>query len=155
MAFSIDEILISLNDKNGTPLANLLNALSLVRESLGEGSWAGFYLYSKDKEKLLLGPFQGKEACLSIEPNKGVVGSCFSSQREIYVPDVNLLSNYICCDPSTRSEFVFPLRNESNDVYAVFDVDSAKENGLKDFLPFLREFAEATKTARHLEKISL
>lgn len=154
MKLSIDEISLTLKNSNGTPLANLLNALSLAKEVLGEGSWVGFYLYSKEKKKLLLGPFQGKEACLSIEPGKGVVGSCFSSQEEIYVPDVKLLANYICCDPEARSEFVYPLKDEDGYVYAVFDVDSAEIDGLKDFLPFLRHFAEAAKATHYLEKLS-
>lgn len=155
MSFFIDGILNTLNDTNGTSLSNLLNALSLAKEKLGEGSWVGFYIYSKEKKKLLLGPFQGKEACLLIEPGKGVVGSCFSSKEEIYVPDVNLLTNYISCDPLTQSEFVYPLKDDDGNVYAIFDVDSDKQDGLKDFLPFLREFAEAVKATRHLEKIPL
>lgn len=153
MALSIDQISITLNDSNGAPLANLLNALSLLKEELGKGSWVGFYIYSEEREKLLLGPFQGKEACLAIEPEKGVVGSCFSSQEEIYVPDVNLLENYICCDPSSRSEFVYPLIDDEGNVFAVFDVDSPKIDGLKDFLPFLRKFAEAVKATPYLRKI--
>lgn len=153
MNFSIDEISVTLNDQNGTPLANILNSLSLVKSMLGKDSWVGFYLYSKDRKKLLLGPFQGTEACLSIEPNKGVVGACFSSKGEIYVPDVNLLENYICCDPIAKSEFVYPLFDEIGEVYAVFDVDSPEIDGLKDFLPFLREFAEAAKATHHLEKL--
>lgn len=152
MSFSIDEILLSLKDPNGTPLGNILNSLSLLKESLGEGVWVGFYIYSKERKKLLLGPFEGSEACLSIEPNRGVVGSSFASQKEIYVPDVNQLTNYICCDYRTRSEFVYPLKNDAGEIYAIFDIDSPKLDGLKDFLPILREYAEAVKTARYLEK---
>lgn len=154
MGFSIDEILMGLKDPNGTPLANLLNSISMVKETLGEGSWVGFYLYSENNGRLLLGPFQGKEACLSIQPGRGVVGTCFSSKSEIYVPNVNLFSNYISCDPLTRSEFVFPLMDEEGNVYAIFDVDSDKEDGLKDFLPFLREFAKAVNSTLYLKKMA-
>lgn len=155
MTFSIDEILLALKDPKGAPLANLLNSLSLLKETLGEGAWVGFYIYSEKKKTLLLGPFQGKEACLSIAPNKGVVGSSFSSQKEIYVPDVNQLTNYISCDPLTRSEFVYPLKNEEDEVYAIFDVDSPKLDGLRNFLPILKQYAEAVKVALDLRKIAL
>lgn len=148
----IDQLNRELNNESGTPLANTLNVLSMIKQTIGEGAWVGLYIYDESIKALRLGPFQGKEACLLIKPKRGLVGLCFSRNEEIYAPNVNELTNYISCDPLTLSEFVFPLRKDNGDVFAVFDIDSPKIDGLSDFLPFLKECAKTLNSAPYLEK---
>lgn len=138
----IDSLNGVLHNPNGTPLANLLNFLSLVKEECGKGSWVGLYIYSKKDDVLLLGPFQGKEACLSIKPGKGVVGECFNKRAPIYIKDVSLIENYISCDAATKSEYVYPLINNKGQVVAIFDIDSSELDGLNEKLLFLKKCAE-------------
>jgi L-methionine (R)-S-oxide reductase len=72
----------------GSSLAKLLNTFAMMRQQLGEGSWVGLYVYNEKLNTLVLGPFQGTPACEEIKPAKGVVGSCYTSKRAIYVKDV-------------------------------------------------------------------
>jgi L-methionine (R)-S-oxide reductase len=121
--------------------AKLLNACALIKEGLGEEAWVGFYLYQPTKKNLELGLFQGKPACESIPLGKGVVGSCFLIQKEIYVPDVTKFPGYISCDPDVRSEYVCPI-TKNGDVIGVFDVDSPKLDGLKEDCTTLKKAAQ-------------
>lgn len=130
---------------DGSFLGRLLNLLSLAKEECGEGSWVGLYIYDEYRNLLLLGPFQGKEACLQIKPGKGVVGECFNKRVPIYVKDVSTLTNYISCDAATKSEYVYPIMNKRGNVSAVFDVDSPELDGLKDKLPFLEKLGNILK----------
>lgn len=151
----IDQVFIELQNPNGSPLGNILNALSLIKEMVGDGSWVGIYLYDEGSEVLRLGPFQGKEACVLIKPHKGLVGECFCRNEEIYAPDVNLQSNYISCDPSTLSEYVCPLQKADGSPFGVFDIDSPKLDGLKELIPILKTISEVLKTAPYLTKFPL
>jgi len=103
------------------PTANLANAAALLWQALPEINWAGFYL-SRGSE-LVLGPFQGKPACVRISLGKGVCGTAAARRETIVVPDVNAFPGHIACDAASRSEIVVPLVREG-ELLGVLDVDA-------------------------------
>ena len=113
-------------------LANLSNAAALLWEHLGGINWAGFYLMQGDK--LVLGPFMGKTACIEIPLTKGVCGAAARTDSTQLVPDVHAFPGHIACDSASRSEIVVPLHKDGR-VFGVLDIDS----------PLLRRFTEADK----------
>ena len=110
------------------PIANLANAAALLWQALPEINWAGFYL-ARGSE-LVLGPFQGKPACVRIRLGKGVCGTAAARRETIVVPDVNAFPGHIACDAASRSEIVVPLVREGT-LLGVLDVD-APANGRFD-----------------------
>ncbi len=102
-------------------IANLANASALLYESLPDINWAGFYLLVG--ERLILGPFQGKPACIEIGPGRGVCGACVQQGETIRVADVHSFPGHIACDGASRSEIVIPLFREGK-IAAVLDIDS-------------------------------
>ena len=118
--------------------ANAANLAALVFHTLPDLNWAGFY-WMKEGE-LVLGPFQGKPACVRIALGKGVCGTAARDQRTIVVGDVHQFPGHIACDSASRSEVVVPLGRDSK-VLGVFDLDS----------PSLRRFDE--EDARALEAL--
>lgn len=102
-------------------LANLSNMAALVYSSLPALNWAGFYL-ARDGG-LVLGPFQGKVACVRIAVGQGVCGAAAQRRQTLIVPDVHEFPGHIACDPASRSEIVVPLIVEDR-VLGVLDVDS-------------------------------
>lgn len=107
------------------PIANLANASALLWEFLPDINWAGFYL--TEKEGLVLGPFQGKPACIVIPVGRGVCGTAAAGDRTILVPDVHAFPGHIACDSASRSEIVVPI-HVSGQVWGVLDIDSPMEN---------------------------
>lgn len=103
--------------------ANLSNAAALIFERLGGVSWAGFYLIEGDT--LVLGPFQGRPACIEIKPGRGVCGTAFSRRETVAVPDVREFRGHIACDERSRSEIVVPLIKDGVPV-GVLDLDSTE-----------------------------
>ena len=89
--------------------------------SLDRLNWAGFYLM--DKGSLLLGPFQGKVACIRIEIGKGVCGTAVAEDRTIRVADVHQFPGHIACDSASESEIVIPIHSEGR-IVGVLDIDS-------------------------------
>jgi GAF domain-containing protein len=106
-------------------IANLANITSVLKNSFDEFSWVGFYLVKQSD--LVLGPFQGKPACIRIALGKGVCGTSASTGRTIVVPDVRLFPGHIFCDPDTLSEIVVPLK-AGEKVLGVLDIDSYNIN---------------------------
>ena len=104
------------------PVANMANAAALLYRSLPDVSWAGFYL--RHGEELVLGPFQGKPACIVIPLGKGVCGTAARTGQSILVPDVHAFPGHIACDPDSRSELVIPLFRDGV-CFGVLDLDSA------------------------------
>ena len=102
-------------------IANAANLSALLFHSLPDLNWAGFY-FTKD-EGLVLGPFQGKPACVRIALGKGVCGTAAAQRRTLVVPDVNAFPGHIACDAASRSEVVIPLVR-FNRVIGVMDLDS-------------------------------
>jgi len=108
---------------DGVPhrIANLANASALIYETLEDLNWAGFYLLEGDK--LVLGPFQGRPACIEIPLGRGVCGTAAQEDKTQLVPDVHLFPGHIACDSASNSEIVVPLR-VGGKVVGVLDLDS-------------------------------
>lgn len=125
-------------------IANLANASALLWQRLSGINWAGFYLL--ENGILVLGPFQGKPACIEIEPGKGVCGTALLRNETVLVPDVHEFPGHIPCDGASRSEIVVPVHKDGK-VFGVLDIDSpelarfSKEDqaGLQDFVRVLEE----------------
>lgn len=107
------------------PIANLSNAAALLWHGLPELNWAGFYLLEGDK--LVLGPFQGKTACIEIPLGRGVCGTAAKENKTQLVADVHCFRGHIACDSASNSELVVPLR-KNGAVVGVLDLDSPVKN---------------------------
>ena len=105
------------------PISNLSNASALLWQMLPDINWAGFYLLKGDR--LILGPFQGKPACVQITVGKGVCGTAVAQDKTILVPDVHDFPGHIACDCDSNAEIVIPLRRDG-DIIGVMDIDSPK-----------------------------
>ena len=105
------------------PIANLANAAALINDGLDELNWAGFYLMRSGE--LVLGPFQGKPACVRIPVGKGVCGAAVAQGTSVLVEDVHAFPGHIACDAASRSELVVPLIREGR-VFGVLDLDSPR-----------------------------
>src|SRR6266851_2734889 len=103
------------------PIANAANLASLIFHTLPDLNWVGFYRMSGGE--LVLGPFQGKPACVRIGLGKGVCGTAARDRRTIVVPDVNEYPGHIACDAASQSEVVVPIVHGGK-VIGVLDVDS-------------------------------
>lgn len=103
-------------------IANLSNASALLNMELTDINWVGFYLLHKNE--LILGPFQGKPACVTIPVGKGVCGTAVSTDSIQLVKDVHEFPGHIACDSASKSEIVMPLHNNSGKTVAVLDIDS-------------------------------
>ncbi len=101
--------------------ANLANASALLNEVLDNINWVGFYLMKNDE--LILGPFQGKVACVHIAMGKGVCGTAALENKTRLVEDVHRFPGHIACDSASNSEIVIPLRCKG-EVVGVLDIDS-------------------------------
>ncbi len=102
-------------------IANSANFSALVFHAMPELNWAGFYFVQG--EELVLGPFQGKPACIRIKKGRGVCGGAFLKGEPILVPDVHAFPGHIACDIASRSELVVPVF-AAGAVIGVFDLDS-------------------------------
>lgn len=99
----------------------LSNISALIYDALDRLNWAGFYLM--DRGSLLLGPFQGKVACIRIEVGKGVCGTAVMEDRMLVVPDVHEFPGHIACDSASESEIVVPIHSGGR-IVGVLDIDS-------------------------------
>ena len=114
-------------------IANLANASALLYDTLENLNWAGFYLM--EQGKLVLGPFQGKVACVEIAVGKGVCGTAVAQNETQLVPDVHAFPGHIACDCASNSEIVVPIR-KNGQVIGVLDIDS----------PLFSRFSEDDRT---------
>ncbi|MEW9585592.1 GAF domain-containing protein [Paraburkholderia sp. DGU8] len=103
-------------------IANAANFSALLFHSLSELNWAGFYFY--DGRELVVGPFQGKPACVRIPLGKGVCGTAAQTRLTQVVHDVNAFPGHIACDSASQSEIVVPLVAPDGTLIGVWDVDS-------------------------------
>lgn len=108
------------------PVANAANFSALVYHSLANLNWAGFYFF--DGTELVVGPFQGKPACVRIALGKGVCGTAAQTRATQVVPDVHAFPGHIACDAASRSEIVVPLVAADGTLIGVWDVDSPLPN---------------------------
>ena len=107
-------------------VANAANFSSLVYHTMPGLNWSGFYFLQGDE--LVLGPFQGKPACIRIKKGRGVCGTTVVEGKAIVVPDVHAFPGHIACDVNSRSELVVPVRGKDGAVMGVFDLDSPQPN---------------------------
>lgn len=106
-------------------VANLANAAAAIRECVPVASWVGFYVLRGGE--LVLGPFQGKIACVRIALGRGVCGTAAAERRTVVVPDVEAFPGHIACDAGSRSEIVVPIfagGRPDGALVAVLDLDS-------------------------------
>ncbi len=101
----------------------LSNASALIYDAMPELNWAGFYLMNNGS--LLLGPFQGKVACIRIALGKGVCGTAAENDETLVVPNVHEFPGHIACDCASNSEIVVPIHKDGK-VIGVLDIDSPK-----------------------------
>jgi L-methionine (R)-S-oxide reductase len=104
-------------------IANAANTSALIYEALPELNWAGFYLYKSGA--LVLGPFQGKPACVRIALGKGVCGTAAARRETVRVEDVHAFPGHIACDSASNSEIVIPLLRQG-ELLGVLDLDSPR-----------------------------
>lgn len=130
-------------------LATLANTSALLFERLSDVNWAGFYLL--EGETLVLGPFQGKLACVRIPVGRGVCGTAVAQNQVQRVEDVHAFDGHIACDSASNSEIVLPLTVE-NQIIGVLDIDSTvfgrfsaeDEQGLRELVANLENVLNAT-----------
>lgn len=128
----------------------LANAAALLWDSMDRLNWAGFYLM--DQGSLLLGPFQGKVACVRIPVGKGVCGTAVQENRSLRVPDVHAFPGHIACDSASNSELVIPIRSGGR-IVGVLDLDSPEfdrftrsdQAGLEGFAGVLAEVTDFSR----------
>ena len=124
-------------------IASLANTSALLNQAMDEINWVGFYMLEDtqdDEPILVLGPFQGKTACVEIKIGKGVCGTAVERDEVMLVKDVHAFPGHIACDGASRSEIVLPI-HAGGKVVGVLDIDS----------PILARFDEEDKEG--LEKI--
>ncbi len=131
---------------DGVPhrIANLSNAAALLWQTLEDINWAGFYLM--EGGGLVLGPFQGRPACIEIAPGRGVCGTAAAQDATQLVPDVHQFPGHIACDSASRAEIVVPI-HAGGAVAGVLDIDSptcgrfteADRAGLEAFVRVLEQ----------------
>ena len=110
------------------PIANSANTAALLFHSLADINWAGFYFLRGGLHadgELVLGPFQGKPACVRIALDRGVCGAAASRRETLVVPDVHAFPGHIACDSASNSEIVVPLIHEGR-LIGVLDIDSPR-----------------------------
>ena len=126
------------------PLPHMANMAALLNSALEGINWVGFYLMTDGD--LLLGPFQGKPACIRIPVGKGVCGTAVLQNRTQLVEDVHRFPGHIACDSASNSEIVVPIR-ANGVVVGVLDIDSPRfsrfdaqdQNGLEEMVSMLAE----------------
>ena len=136
--------LTGLIDEENDWLADLANASALLYMLMPDINWAGFYLYKNGE--LILGPFQGKPACVRIALGKGVCGTAAKTREIQLVKDVNEFPGHIACDAASKSEIVIPIIKD-DDLIGVLDIDSPIKarfdeedaRGLKSFVDILNQ----------------
>lgn len=143
----INEQLLGFSKAEANFLPLLSNASALLWQELKDINWAGFYLMHKGA--LLLGPFQGKPACINIKIGKGVCGTAVQTDKVQRVKDVHEFPGHIACDSASNSEIVIPLHKDGK-IFGVLDIDSplfdrfseADEEGLLRFCRVLEEYID-------------
>lgn len=120
----INRELLALVDGVNHKIANLANAAALLYERLENINWAGFYLL-EDNETLVLGPFQGKPACIEIKLGKGVCGTAVMKKETLVIANVHEFPGHIACDSASNSEIVVPIyAPDGRRIIGVLDIDS-------------------------------
>lgn len=120
---TLEKELLSLIQDEKNLVANLANISSWIFHALPGLNWCGFYLWNDEDQELVLGPFQGRPACIRIKSNRGVCGTAYAHKKTIRVDDVHNFPGHIACDSASRSELVVPVI-KGNVIKGVLDLDS-------------------------------
>ncbi|EXJ22833.1 Free methionine-(R)-sulfoxide reductase, contains GAF domain protein [Alkalibacterium sp. AK22] len=123
LTYLLSKQLQAVTDGEPNLIANLSNASALLNDHLSDINWAGFYLWEEVDDELVLGPFQGKVACVRIKKGQGVCGSALEQEKTLVVPDVHQFPGHIACDSASQSEIVVPLIKAGRKI-GVLDVDA-------------------------------
>ncbi|WP_116473129.1 GAF domain-containing protein [Zobellella maritima] len=118
---SLTQQALALCDGEPNRIAKLANLSALLNLALDDINWVGFYL--REQDSLVLGPFQGKPACVRIPMGKGVCGSAAASGRIQRIANVHEFAGHIACDGASNAEIVLPL-GQGDEVWGVLDIDS-------------------------------
>jgi L-methionine (R)-S-oxide reductase len=118
----LEKELISLIEGEPNLVANLANVSSWLYHTIPGLNWCGFYLWSQQDQELILGPFQGRPACIRIKAERGVCGKAYREAITLNVEDVHAFPGHISCDSASRSELVIPLMK--GEVKGVLDLDA-------------------------------
>ncbi|MDQ4428288.1 GAF domain-containing protein [Yokenella regensburgei] len=140
-------------------LATLSNLSALLYERLDEVNWAGFYLL--EGETLVLGPFQGKIACVRIPVGRGVCGTAVAENRIQRVDDVHAFAGHIACDAASNAEIVLPI-SVNNQIIGVLDIDSVTysrfsaedEQGLRELVGHLEKLLAGTDYQKFFAQVA-
>ncbi|PHV13402.1 GAF domain-containing protein [Chitinimonas sp. BJB300] len=125
----LDRQLASLFEGERNFIANAAQFSAFIYQTLAALNWAGFYLVRN--EELILGPFQGKVACVRIPFGRGVCGTVAAMQKTLRVDDVHLFPGHIACDSASNSEIVLPII-AAGKLIGVFDIDSPETHRFSD-----------------------
>ncbi|MBR5986543.1 MAG: GAF domain-containing protein [Clostridia bacterium] len=117
----ITEQMLALAEESNDPIPVMANVSALLYHAMENVNWAGFYLVKGGA--LILGPFQGRPACVKIARGRGVCGTAWVSDAAQLVPDVHAFPGHIACDSASRSEIVVPI-HVGGEVIGVLDIDS-------------------------------
>ena len=156
---NMSQDLSALNSGERAFLPILANCSALLFERMAGLNWVGFYLLS-EQDTLVLGPFQGKLACVRIPVGKGVCGSAVATGEVQRVADVHQFSGHIACDSASNSEIVLPLRC-NGEIIGVLDIDSPHfshfdhedEAGLNAIVNVLETLLSATEISLFLQQL--
>lgn len=113
----------ALSEGEEAPISKLCNMIAALYTDDDHISWAGIYFIDRHDGHATLGPFQGKPACMTIAPHKGVIGASVDQRQSLYVEDVHAFPGHIACDSASESEIVIPLYGGSH-IRGVLDIDS-------------------------------
>jgi GAF domain-containing protein len=117
--------------KSDDPLAHMATITAVLKYKLNYFFWCGFYRLL-DKDKLVVGPYQGPVACQELKKDTGVCWDGINGGQTIIVPDVEKYPCHIACDGRSKSEIVVPVRNKEGKIVAVLDVDSQELNSFDE-----------------------
>ena len=139
-------MLASLLDGESDPVVIMSNTSAHIYDSISELNWAGFYRVKNGE--LILGPFQGKVACMHISFERGVCGAAYRTGSTTVVDNVHEFPGHIACDSASNSEIVIPVHGADRSVIGVLDVDSPVLSRFKD-----EEISFLTNIVTYIEKI--
>ncbi len=129
---NLPQMLTGIIEDEPNIIANLANMAALLNEELSDINWVGFYLYEEETDQLVLGPFQGRIACIRIDNGKGVCGTAFQMHSIQRIEDVHAFPGHIACDERSRSELVVPFNLVSIGISGVLDIDSPSLDRFKE-----------------------
>jgi len=121
----VETEILSVTDGEFNVIANMASVCCLLNHAFEDYFWVGFYIVDPEEEnELVIGPYQGTLGCLRISFDRGVCGAAAKAGKTQIVENVHAFPGHIACDSQTNSEIVVPVFNKTNELIAVFDVDS-------------------------------